>query len=95
MKWFNNLKMIQKLLSSFIIVALFIGVVGFIGMYNMNNINKNLKSIYNVDMVGINDINNIKSNLLEIRGDLLLILDPINKNDIKKNEANIDRLVDY
>ena len=43
MKWFNNLKMIQKLVSAFIIVALFIGIVGFIGMNNMNNINKNLE----------------------------------------------------
>ena len=93
MKWFNNLKMIQKLLSAFIIVALFIGFVGLIGMYSMNNIDKNLKSIYKVDMVGVNAINNIKSNLLEIRGDLLLILDPINKSDIKKYEENIDRLV--
>ena len=33
MKWFNNLKMIQKLVSAFVLVALFIGIVGFIGMY--------------------------------------------------------------
>jgi len=93
MKWFNNLKMIQKLLSAFIIVALFIGIVGFVGMYSMNNIDENLKSIYNVDLVGINDIENIKANLLEIRGDLLLLIDPINKNDLQKNKDNIDRLV--
>jgi len=31
MKWISNLKIIQKLLSAFILVALFIGIVGFIG----------------------------------------------------------------
>jgi len=90
MKWFNNLKMIQKLLSSFIIMALLIGIVGAIGMYSMNSIHKNLETIYEIDLVGVNDIANIKANLLEIRGDLLLILDPLNKSNIQKNKDNID-----
>ncbi|MBU3153985.1 methyl-accepting chemotaxis protein [Clostridium estertheticum] len=93
MKWFNNLKMVQKLVSAFVLVALFIGIVGFIGMTNIKNINKNLENIYNIDLIGINDISNIKANLLEIRGDLYLILDPINKSNIPKNKENIQRLV--
>ncbi|WP_298842248.1 methyl-accepting chemotaxis protein [Clostridium sp.] len=93
MKFFNNLKMIQKLVSSFILVALFIGIVGFIGMTSMSSMDKNLKSIYNINLVGVNDISNLKANLLEIRGDLLLILDPINKSNIQKNKDNIQRLV--
>ncbi|MBU3170797.1 methyl-accepting chemotaxis protein [Clostridium estertheticum] len=93
MKWFNNLKMIKKLVSAFVLVALFIGVVGFIGMTNIKNINKNLESIYNIDLIGVNDISNIKANLLEIRGDLYVILNPINKSNIPKNKENIQRLV--
>ena len=93
MKWFTNLKMIQKLVSAFVLVALFIGIVGFVGMTNIKNINKNLENIYNIDLIGVNDISNIKANLLEIRGDLLLILDPINKSNIQKNKDNIKRLV--
>jgi len=85
MKWFNNLKMIQKLVSAFIIVGLFIGIVGFIGIFNMNNINKNLNSIYNNDLVAVSVIGDIKSNLLETRTYVLLILDPKNKNDVQKN----------
>jgi len=92
MKWFNNLKMIQKLVSAFITVALFIGIVGFIGIYNMKNINNNIKNIYNVDLKGVNAIDNLKANLLEIRGDLLLLLDPINKSDVQKNKENIEHL---
>ena len=56
MKWFNNLKMIQKLVSAFILVALFIGIVGAIGIINMSNMNKNINNIYNIDLVGVNDI---------------------------------------
>jgi len=85
MKWFNNLKMIQKLVSAFIIVGLFIGIVGFIGIFNMNNINKDLNSIYNNDLVAVSVIGDIKSNLLETRTYVLLILDPKNKNDVQKN----------
>ncbi|MCB2305305.1 methyl-accepting chemotaxis protein [Clostridium estertheticum] len=93
MKRFNNLKMIQKLVSGFVLVAVFIGIVGFIGMNNIKNIDKNLENIYNVDLIGVNDISNIRANLLEIRGDLYLILDPINKSNMQKNKDNIQRLV--
>ncbi|MBX4261866.1 methyl-accepting chemotaxis protein [Clostridium estertheticum] len=93
MKWFNNLKMIKKLVSAFVLVALFIGIVGFIGMTNIKNINKNLENIYNIDLIGVNDISNIKANLLEIRGDLLLLAAPTNKSDLQKNKDNIATLV--
>ncbi|MBU3182359.1 methyl-accepting chemotaxis protein [Clostridium psychrophilum] len=89
MKCLNDLKMVQKLVSSFVLVALFIGVVGFIGLSNMNKIDGNLKNIYNLDLKGVEDVVNIKANLLEIRGDLLLVADPINKGDLLKNKGDI------
>jgi len=92
MKWFNNLKMIQKLVSAFILIAAFIGIVGFIGMSSMNNIYKNLENIYKIDLVGVNAIDVLKSNLLEIRTDMLLILDPKNRNDLQKHKDDIANL---
>ncbi|MBU3099212.1 MULTISPECIES: methyl-accepting chemotaxis protein [Clostridium] len=92
MKWFNNLKMIQKLVSAFVLVALFIGIVGFIGVTNIKNMNKNLENIYNNDMKGLDGIINIKSNLLEIRGYLLVVTDPINKKDLQKYKDSITSL---
>ena len=89
MKWFNNLKMIQKLVSAFILVSMFIGIVGFIGIYSMKNINKNLDNIYNNDLVGIKDVGKLKENLLQARTDILLILDPKNKSDLQKNKDDI------
>jgi len=89
MKFFNNLKMIQKLVAGFITVALFVGIVGVIGIFGMNSINANLKSIYNMDLVGVNDIVNLKANLLEIRGDLLTIINPINRLNLQKYKDHI------
>ncbi|MCB2357643.1 methyl-accepting chemotaxis protein [Clostridium estertheticum] len=93
MKFFNNLKMIQKLVSAFVLVALFIGIVGFVGMANIKNINENLENIYNIDLVGLNNISKLNANLLKFNGDLLLIIDPINKSDLKKNKDDIAGLV--
>jgi len=93
MKWISNLKIIQKLLSAFILVALFIGIVGFIGLFNMNNIDKNLKNIYNIDLKGVNCIGSLDSNLLQLRCDLLLILDPSNKKDLQTYKDDIKGLI--
>ena len=38
MKWFNDLKVRSKLLSSFVLVALLAGVVGYVGITNINAI---------------------------------------------------------
>jgi len=84
MKWFNNLKMAQKLVSAFLLVAMFLGVIGFIGMYNMNNMNKNMNNIYNLDLVGVNAITSLKANSSQGEMDVLLILAPESKSDIQK-----------
>jgi methyl-accepting chemotaxis protein len=80
MKRFNNLKMVQKLVFAFVLVALFIGIVGFIGMYSMKNIDKNINNIYSIDLIGVNAINNVKSNSIQGEKDILLMLNPENKN---------------
>jgi len=89
MKWFNNLKMIQKLVSAFVLIALFIGIVGYVGIYSMKNMDKNIGNIYNRNLVGVNAISNIKSNFLQIKADILLMLDPNNKGDLQKNKDEI------
>ncbi|HEY5563245.1 MAG TPA: methyl-accepting chemotaxis protein [Clostridiaceae bacterium] len=89
MKFFNNLKIIQKLVSSFILISLFILIVGFIGMFNMTNMNKDIQSIYNVNLLGVKVITNIKANLIQVNVDELLILNPANKSDLQKINADI------
>jgi len=92
-KWFNNLKITKKLLSSFLLVSLFIGIVGFVGVYSMKGINTNVKNIYNNHLKGVINILNIKANTLEIRSDTLLILEPKNKKDLQTYKDNIQSLI--
>ncbi|MBU3214305.1 methyl-accepting chemotaxis protein [Clostridium estertheticum] len=92
MKFFNNLKMIQKLVSAFLLVAVFLGLVGFIGIYNMKNINTNVKDIYNDDLIGVKDLISIKANLLSVKSDTLLILDQKNKNDIQTHKDDVTNM---
>ncbi|MRN57007.1 methyl-accepting chemotaxis protein [Paenibacillus monticola] len=103
MKWFNNMKMIRKLLSAFMIVSLFIGIVGVIGIYNMKKIDRNMENIYNIDLVGIQSLTSIKVNLAQIRADMLVTIDPTHKAELQAKEdemitqrAEIDQYVkDY
>jgi len=89
MKWFNNLKMIQKLVSAFVLVALFIGIVGFIGIDDMIIADKSRDNIYHIGFLGANALNDLKSNSIQSERDILLILDPDNKSDLQKNKDDI------
>lgn len=89
MNFFGNMKMIQKLLSSFIIVALFMGIVGAVGIVNMKGIKQNMDRIYNNDLQGVKAINGIKINLLSIRADTVSIIDPKNKNTLTHYKDDI------
>ncbi|MBU3102155.1 MULTISPECIES: methyl-accepting chemotaxis protein [Clostridium] len=89
MKFIKDLKIIQKLLSAFIIMALFMFIIGFIGMNNAQKMNKDITNMYNSDLIGVKDATNIKSNSLEIKADLLLIANPKNKSDLQKNKDDI------
>ncbi|MBU3101142.1 MULTISPECIES: methyl-accepting chemotaxis protein [Clostridium] len=90
MKWFNNLKMIQKLVSSFVMIALFIGIVGFIGMNSMRVINKNIMNLYNNDQISV-ITNKLKTNSITGEKEILLILTPsfkVGLNFFKKDLAS-------
>lgn len=94
MSWFKNLKIAQKLISCFLIVALLIGVVGTIGILNMRKINSNVVSMHDTNLISVNDINQIKTNLMESNVDILLILDNKNRGNISKLDGEINQLKD-
>lgn len=70
LKKFNNLKMATKLISLFIFLSIFIGIVGFIGIKNMDSINENVVSMHNYNLESIKQLNNIKQNYSNIRTEL-------------------------
>ncbi|MGE5627065.1 MAG: methyl-accepting chemotaxis protein [Solirubrobacterales bacterium] len=73
MNLINNLKTRTKLLSGFLIVALFVAIVGVYGILNMKNINDGMTSMYVDRLIPIGQLNNILQNHLSIKGDMLNI----------------------
>lgn len=70
MKWFRNMKIIWKLVSCFVLSAVFLGVVGFVGINNMGRINSNAVSMHDNNLSSIVDLMTVKQNLLDIQGSL-------------------------
>ena len=83
LRWFNNLKMIIKLISLFIFLAIFIGIVGSIGIYNMDKINSNGQLVHDVNLKSVEELNAIEQNYLTIRATLLKLT---YKEKIEKSE---------
>lgn len=93
MSWFKNLKIFQKLILSFILVAILIVIVGLIGVRNMENLNSNTSTIYNVNLQAIERMNNIKLNIADIRYDIIKITYQNNENNQNPTlEHTIDKL---
>ncbi|TCO73138.1 methyl-accepting chemotaxis protein [Marinisporobacter balticus] len=69
MKWFYDLKISTKLISSFIIVALISGIIGFIGIKNMREIDDNGTVLYEKMTVPIGYLGNISTNFQLLRVD--------------------------
>ena len=74
MKWFNNLKISRKLISCFIAVAIFTGVVGFMGINSMSAINDRGHEIYEVNFISSKALADINKNLQVLRANYVLML---------------------
>lgn len=74
MYFLKNLKISQKLLSCFILVALLIGIVGYIGISEIQKVNLRGNNMYEINLLGVNSLRNLKENLLKIQVDILRLL---------------------
>lgn len=92
MKWFNNLKLSQKLVPCFLIVAVFIGIIGFIGMSDMKKINGNAESMYSNNLVSVEKLVTIKSNFALFNSDILSLLYIKNENEAASIKNHISKL---
>ncbi|MBL4934438.1 methyl-accepting chemotaxis protein [Clostridium sp. YIM B02515] len=93
MKWFGNLKIAQKLILSFLVVAVLVAVNGIISIVNMSRINSNAISMYNDNLMPLNEVKTIKTNLLEIKSDSLLLVYERDRARIADYEKDIEKLV--
>ncbi|MVX66048.1 HAMP domain-containing protein [Clostridium chromiireducens] len=91
MKWFTNLKTIQKLISTFVLVSLFIVLVGSIGIINMREIKSNADKMHNYNLESVKQLTTIRQNIADIRFDILKIdaqRNINNQNEAIKKEVN-------
>ncbi len=94
MKWFNNLKIKVKLISCFIVLAIFTGIVGFIGITNMGNINARADDMYLNNFLPSQNLTQIQKSLLIIRSDYLLMLYEKNGSKLEERLKEIDSLAE-
>lgn len=92
MNLFKNLTISQKLISSFIIVSLFMGAIGLTGVLSMQKIGDNSTSMYSNNLVSIVKIKTIRENLLEIEKITLNIVNPTQRDKIQEEQTRIAEL---
>lgn len=91
MRLFNNFRISQKLIVSFLAISLLIPLVGVIGLSNMQRINKNATAIYTNNMTKLDKVKSINAKLLLIKSDILSIIygsDKSNTKSIKEDLTN-------
>ena len=64
MKIFKNLKIAQKLILCFLLIAIIMGVVGFIGISEIRKINANSNSMYEDNLIHLREVGELKENFL-------------------------------
>lgn len=92
MKWIINLNTKTKLISSFVIISIFVSIVGIFGMYNIKKTNDNMTSMYNDSLIPIQILGKIAQNEMSGRADLEHTLHLTNKNEITASVKKINAL---
>jgi len=81
---FKNLKIGTKLLSGFILIALFCGVVGYIGITEINNVSQADTRMYEKITVPLSQLQDITASFQRIRVNLRDYIYAVNIDDQKK-----------
>jgi methyl-accepting chemotaxis protein len=92
LKWFMNLKMAQKLISLFLLISLFIGVVGYIGTISMGRINSNSARMFEKNFENTIRAKNLKENILIVRSMILMMIEPENVFKVSSLENDMNNI---
>ncbi|NOW06204.1 methyl-accepting chemotaxis protein [Clostridium beijerinckii] len=82
-----------KLISSFLLVAILIAIVGTIGGIEVKRVNKNAETMYSVNLQSVNEILSIKSNMSQIKSEVSVIMYDQNKKETDQAKKNITDMV--
>ncbi|GAA0717527.1 methyl-accepting chemotaxis protein [Clostridium malenominatum] len=83
MELVKNLKIKTKLIASYLLLTLIIGVIGSLGVYGTKTMSSNSGKMYGYNLRSINLLHSINENLLEIRSELQGIVFVSEKDDSK------------
>ncbi|HHW66292.1 methyl-accepting chemotaxis protein [Defluviitalea raffinosedens] len=67
MKWFHNMKISAKLITTFVIVAFIAGIVGFIGIINIKQMDRNDNTLYENMTVPLSEVGQMSIVFQKIR----------------------------
>lgn len=91
MRWFCNLKISTKLISAFILVAIFAGVVGAVGTINIKSIDKRYSDLFANFGIAQGDIGQLGITFNDTRN---IARDVILVDDTNKRNQDINRIKD-
>lgn len=94
MRFFVNLGVKKKFVLVFLVVCIFISLVGFEGVLSSSKISKGSKEIYSTNLIAIKDLEKIKGNINEMRIDIIKIVYSIQDSNLDKQIKNIDYLTE-
>ncbi|MFA9398340.1 MAG: MCP four helix bundle domain-containing protein, partial [Clostridiaceae bacterium] len=89
MKWFYNLKISTKLISSFVVVALISGAMGVYAIFNLKAISASDSELYKNMTVPISEMGSISTNFQRVR---VNARDMINADSDDEINANIEKI---
>lgn len=74
MEFLNNIKIRIKLMVSFLIIALIIGITGIIAVMQISRINSNSREMYTNRLVSMNYLTGVENDYWRMRSDMLTLL---------------------
>jgi len=92
MNWIVNLNTKIKLISCFVIISIFVSIVGLFGIYNIKRTNDNMTSMYENSLLPIQILGKIAQNEVSGRAELEHMLHLTDKNEIATNVKVIETL---
>ena len=92
MKFFSNLGVKKKLISVFLVICIFIILIGAEGILSSAKINEGSKGIYNTNLTIIKNLEEIKANTNNISADMRSIVFERNKSKLDEQIKTIDDL---
>ncbi|WP_160687437.1 methyl-accepting chemotaxis protein [Clostridium sp. C2-6-12] len=93
MKLIRNLKVRTKLITSFLMVAILIGVVGGIGALSLKNVDDRAQELYDISLQHVKEILSIKANMADIKSNIAIIMYQKEQYKIEESEKNINLAV--